>query len=526
MNQANAAQLAECIGVTKRTIQKRASKEAWPFKEYPVRGGMQRMYIVDLLPEDIAIRVQRCHAAQQGCSKPDNVEDDAQYKTKVVKELGAIEFLRAKSKYALLQAALRFARSSQKGKVEALEEFVQRFELRKVPVEDFVYREVPQVSRVSLLRWEKRYEESGLLGLLDGFNAKVRRFESDITEQLQQRFTELLAVSPQCGVSHAFSYFSAIFPVSFLPSARRWESLRESILKELPRASTQENLDERPIWEMFVFPVALRFSDVENVAVMITELQSGRHFFALVETVTEQVCDALLRRALMHWDLPEGVKIVSGLLPVSYTLQSILRALGVRCWSNNRRYPMSGRSVELVRYLLFCLCRSVQPDDVNSLMARVMFDLVQMTDVNRHQMQVIDSSESSLSGTINMPMLDLPYSADELHHRIAAQRSSQDKIPETPFVKECFIEPQQHSKHQLLSERLLDGLLAALPQDSGFAEVSGNGLMFEGKCYTADWLVDYVGHVVHCRWDPVMTQQLFVFTGLTKQFLGIVQSSQ
>lgn len=528
MDQANATQLAECVGVSKRTIQKRALREAWPFNEYPVRGGMQRVYPVDLLPEDIAIRVMRRIASSKG---PASVKEEAvssQSNDNMCCELSSIEFTRAKAKYALLQAALRYARSHSKGKVEALDEFVQRFADHKAPVDDYVYAEIQQVSRISLLRWEKRFEQSGILGLLDGFLAKVRRFDTAITEQLKHRFTGLLQCWPECSVSQAFSYFSALYPVSFLPSARRWQKLRELLLKDICVQSSEES--EQPIWEMFVFPVALRFKDVENVAVMITELQTGRHFFALVETVTEQVCDALLRKALLHWGKPEGVKVVSSLLPVSYTFQSILRACGVRCWTNSRRYPMSRRSVELVRYLLLLLCESVGEADANSLMSRLLFDLVQMTDVNRHGTESVpyghsDDEHASISQQINMPMLDLPYAADEMDKQIAAERSIVDQIQPNSAEPSCFIEDEEPISKPPNSSRLFDGLLSALPQDCGFAEVSVHGIQFEQKMYSADWLVDYVGHVLHCRWDPITTELVFVFTALTKEFLGIIHLS-
>lgn len=525
MDQANAAQLAECIGVSKRTIQKRALREAWPFNEYPVRGGMQRVYPVDLLPEDIAIRVMRRIASSKGATSINEDDVNLLSNDRIVCELNSIEFTRAKAKYALLQAALRYVRSHAKGKVEAIDEFVQRFADHKAPVDNYVYKEMQQVSRISLLRWEKRFEQSGILGLLDGFLAKVRRFDTAITEQLKHRYTGLLQCWPECNVSQAFSYFSALYPVSFLPSARRWQRLRELLLKDICAHSTEGN--EQPIWEMFVFPVALRFKDVENVAVMITELQTGRHFFALVETVTEQVCDALLRKALLHWDKPEGVKVVSNLLPVSYTFQSILRACGVRCWANSRRYPMSRRSVELVRHLLLLLCESVEEADANSLMSRLLFDLVQMTDVNRHGTESAahgysDDEPLSISQQINMPMLDLPYTADEMDKHIAAERSSEDQTQSSPTASSCLIEDDEPVLKPSSFPRLFDGLLSALPQDCGFAEVSVHGVQFEQKMYSADWLVDYVGHVLHCRWDPITTEQVFVFTALTKEYLGII----
>jgi hypothetical protein len=52
MNRVDAAAIAEALNVTSRWVHIRATREAWPFTEAPVRGGRKRLYVVACLPAD------------------------------------------------------------------------------------------------------------------------------------------------------------------------------------------------------------------------------------------------------------------------------------------------------------------------------------------------------------------------------------------------------------------------------------------------------------------------------------------
>lgn len=51
-----AKEIAKLTGKTKRAIQYKAKKEAWPYKEYKVRGGRIRYYWSSNLPVDVSER--------------------------------------------------------------------------------------------------------------------------------------------------------------------------------------------------------------------------------------------------------------------------------------------------------------------------------------------------------------------------------------------------------------------------------------------------------------------------------------
>lgn len=57
MNGLNANQLSQYLGITKRSVQRRANREKWPFKEQKGLGGITRMYSFDSLPGTVKPKI-------------------------------------------------------------------------------------------------------------------------------------------------------------------------------------------------------------------------------------------------------------------------------------------------------------------------------------------------------------------------------------------------------------------------------------------------------------------------------------
>ena len=53
----DANEIAAALGVSSRTVSRRADRESWPHDECPTRGGRKRMYVVDYLPPDVQAAV-------------------------------------------------------------------------------------------------------------------------------------------------------------------------------------------------------------------------------------------------------------------------------------------------------------------------------------------------------------------------------------------------------------------------------------------------------------------------------------
>ena len=51
--------ISDALGISRRSVERRAAKESWAFEECPVRGGKQRYYHLTTLPKDIQDALQR-----------------------------------------------------------------------------------------------------------------------------------------------------------------------------------------------------------------------------------------------------------------------------------------------------------------------------------------------------------------------------------------------------------------------------------------------------------------------------------
>ena len=59
------AQIAEAESVVKRTIERRAIRENWPFKEISGNGGMCRFYYLKNLPKIIQVAIAHHETSQK-----------------------------------------------------------------------------------------------------------------------------------------------------------------------------------------------------------------------------------------------------------------------------------------------------------------------------------------------------------------------------------------------------------------------------------------------------------------------------
>ena len=60
-----AREIAEALGVTERSVRRLASRESWPFKEEPTRGGRRRAYHLDGISPPFRVAVFRARAAAE-----------------------------------------------------------------------------------------------------------------------------------------------------------------------------------------------------------------------------------------------------------------------------------------------------------------------------------------------------------------------------------------------------------------------------------------------------------------------------
>ena len=165
MQHLDTAQLATYLNVTKRTIQRKAIKNKWPYTEQIGLGGTKRLYLYSALPPTIknkivaAIIVSHEGKATAAIGKVTALahrplDPNEFYKTLCTTQPANLKHVnKYHLKLGLLALARQFVADGQFGKIEGFDTFCQQYNNRTVDVAPFVYGAIAHVSRITLLRW-------------------------------------------------------------------------------------------------------------------------------------------------------------------------------------------------------------------------------------------------------------------------------------------------------------------------------------------------------------------------------------
>lgn len=256
MNNLSTAQLAGYLLVTKRTIQRRANKERWAHIEQTGLGGQRRVYAFDSLPSTVKTQVVAQIIAkheqlganyQQGTpNKPHGAgtfdllsspfitvdhqsTGDWLSQHSFAHPLDNTEIDKEYIKVGLLVLARLYVLSFSLGKIRGFDQFCQKYNSHEFAIDNAIYFIIPRVSRITLLRWEKRCQALGAAYQL------IDTTQVPLDKDLQQMGKELLMVTPDISARRLRQYFLTIFTNRKIPSERTvslWlKRQRESILQ-------------------------------------------------------------------------------------------------------------------------------------------------------------------------------------------------------------------------------------------------------------------------------------------------------
>lgn len=175
-------QLSQLLGVTKRTVQRRAIKNDWPYEIEKGLGGSKRVYCYTKLPlEDKRHIYQSIFFRYQQIMALLDEEQDASrakpYPYQLISEIFSVpydlhtedfisqhlfahemdEVLLTKTfvRLGLLSLAELYVNHNRIRKIAGYDVFCKEYNRHELALHPNVYRVMPKVSRVSLLRWQK-----------------------------------------------------------------------------------------------------------------------------------------------------------------------------------------------------------------------------------------------------------------------------------------------------------------------------------------------------------------------------------
>lgn len=234
MKKLSTSELAQYLCVTKRTVQRRAIKESWVYEERVGLGGTKRLYDFSSLPENVKAKVVACIVARHESYDSTQLESllvQQDNETPFIAEyeqdpsnwlsqhcfnhqVDNAELNKDYIKLGLLALARLFVDQAGEGKIKGFDEFCRQYNTRALDIDPEVYAIVRHISRISLLRWEKKEQEMADFKDIDASVSDAGVF---MDKDLRQVAQEIIMVSPKITATRMREHFLTFFPDKKIP---------------------------------------------------------------------------------------------------------------------------------------------------------------------------------------------------------------------------------------------------------------------------------------------------------------------
>lgn len=404
---APAAEIAQALGLTKRSIERRAEKESWPFEESAVRGGQQRLYPLASLPADVAKAVERLRRATYAVENPSIEQKIVHAFTSALTEFDENAEAAAESRQQRGEAQLQmlagglsehealslkahceiaqgwqvwFKKAQPLKKSHSWPAFANAYNLAEVPVSKAVREAFPAVSPRSVQRWVSLYEANQHEALIDRRNGSAKKGKTifSATPLLAAYATKMLLEKPGIGTEQLCELLGTASkdavtgePLFTAPSYHqtwrfqtRWIAQNRDLYLKATNPDAWKNsvmlafgsysadvtaLNQR--WEMDATPTDWMLVDTDGkkrryTVSVIIDVWSRRSIVVVAPTPKTQTHCTALRIALLAWGVPAQIVTDNGQDYVSEHFKRVLSSLGIEHKTTNPFSPEEKPHVE------------------------------------------------------------------------------------------------------------------------------------------------------------------------------------
>lgn len=350
------------LPATDRAIQIRAQKEAWLSR--PRSAGKGNEYHISSLPAEAqrALRISNgkraaavarnsetsqvmaAISAQQSASRQESLVLYHQLKPYQRVKVDAIN--------CLMSIANEFYRESGLTKGKAFTEFSTLFNSGDIDTSAEIRDVVTKCSRASLYRWEKIIREKGIAYLCEDIGAHRRGSGLiDSQPELRDYVVGMLVEHPHAKSSTLHKAIRAEFAATgvSVPSERRlcdwvskWKDENKQVFMAVtnPDAWKNKYMDAQgsasehvialnQLWEFDSTPADLMLTDGRYSILGVIDVYSRRVRFVVMPTSDSKGVAKVIRRAILDWGVPEGVKTDNGADYKSKWIKHVFTALGI-----------------------------------------------------------------------------------------------------------------------------------------------------------------------------------------------------
>jgi len=545
MERVSAIEIAEATGVHVRSVQRRANSENWKFVTDTSKGGPVKSYPLRHLPEEIRIQVVRnrvaggqiivapavAEAIEKARAGRQNHAEQAELErirrerqhaafAQLLAEKQAVAYsrrdvLRACDSYLQAAAADR--------KKDGIAEFARLYNDGNIRMPESVRIHVPSVSVSTVLRWQRDFNHSGLLGLVNGYR-NPRKGTTTLEQEHQKFVIGMLVDHPHCTINiirdgmlaryngqtpnlsaiRRFVNRYRIENASLLLYQANPDKWRNERMLAFGQSDEQvERLNQR--WEFDSTPADVLLTDGRHCVIGVVDVFSKRLKLVVSKTSRSVAVAALVRAAIVAWGVPEMVKTDNGTDYVSKHLVGIFEALGIEQVLCPPFTPQSKPFIErsfrtfshgIVELLPGYIGHSVA--DRKAIESRRSFA--------DRLMKKKEPGVENDPVTINLTAEEFQVLCDRWCEAIYHQNKHRGLDNRTPAE---VARAWQGTERRITDLRALDVLLAEAPRDT--CTVTKKGIRVDGRYYVTEELAGLSGESVRVKLDPADLGTIYVF---------------
>lgn len=545
MEKVSATEIAEALGVHKRTVQLRAGRENWKLVTDTSRGGPVKSYLLRHLPEEVRIQVVRHRVAggqmivapaiaeaieKARAGRQDRAEQAEVERIRRERQHAAFAQLRAEKQAVaygrrdVLRACNGYLQAAAADrKKDGIAEFAKLYNAGDIKLPEQVRVHVPSVSVSTILRWQRDFNHGGMLALVNGY-CNPKKGSTTLAQEHQDFAVSMLVAHPHCTINVIRDGMQARYngQTPNLSAIRRfvnrWKIEHKSLLlfmanpdawkgKHMFAFGTADEQIERvnQRWEFDSTPADVLLTDGRHCVIGVVDVFTRRLKLLVSKTSRATAVAALVRRSIIDWGVPETVKTDNGSDYVSRHLVGIFEALRIEQILCPPFTPEAKPHIErafktfsygIVELLPGYIGHSVA--DRKAIEARRSFaDRLMRRGEPGADVEPI---------AVSMTAEELQTLCDRWCEAIYHQNRHRGLDNRTPAE---VARAWQGTEQRITDLRALDILLAEAPRET--AIISKKGVKCDGRWYIAEEMAGLEGETVRVKLDPADFGTIYLF---------------
>ncbi len=442
--------------------------------------------------------------------------------------------LQAQARAQVIAAFADYRVVHQGTKAHALKSFCKAFAKRGLKLDDWIYTCLGTLQPHHVPEWLRKNRRAGTL--LDGRGRPSSSGLFDRDLGLRNYAIAAIAGRPHLAATHLKSLIKTDLgrDIPLRTVQLFMQQFRNSSAPELKALTnpdryrshhrpafgkiTAERINAR--WEIDASPAdAMCVVDGREFRVKLVgviDVFTRRAMVLVSDQVRGLATMALLRRAILAWGLPELVKIDNGREFKNRAVERFCQDAGIETSFSKPFHPEEKPHIERFFGTLARDLFELLPGYIGHSVAERKGIEARKSFAHRF------GEDANLCFGVQLTPEGLQARIDEWCERIYAE-THHEGIALTPAHKALA---HAHEARRLADERALDALMLDAPDAGGIRLVAKSGIRIGNRFYVAAELGAWMGHRIHCRFDPHETARIVVYSADRSRFICVAEDRE